>query len=75
MIGLERNKDPELPHKERNTTTLVLLEDRKYGRAGTVKLFYDVETGDYVEPPEGFLESSCERLSEFVPYENTDAGF
>lgn len=67
MVGLERNKDPELPEKERNTSRLVLLDDRKYGRAGSVTLFYDGDTGDFVEPPEGFLESSCERLSEYVP--------
>lgn len=73
MLGLERNKDPELPVKERNTSRLVLLEDRKYGRTGVVTLYYDAETGDFVEPPEGFLESSCERISEYVP--NTHFGF
>lgn len=67
MVGLERNKDPELSEKERNTSYLVILDDRKYGRTGIVTLFYDADTGDYVEPPEGFLESSCERISQFVP--------
>ncbi len=65
MLGIERNKDPELSSKERNTSTIVLLEDRKYGRTGTFKLFYDIQTGDYVEPPEGFLESPVEKLSEY----------
>ena len=68
MLGLERNKDPDLPLKERNTTTVVILEDRKYGRVGTFKLFYDIETGDYIEPPEGFLESSCDRISEYKSF-------
>lgn len=72
MIGLERNKDPDLSLKERNTTTVVILEDRAYGRVGTFKLYYDPQTGDYVEPPEGFFESSCENLSEFTGY---DGGF
>ena len=67
MVGLERNKDPDLSEKERNTSYLVILDDRKYGRTGVVTLFYDTDTGDYVEPPEGFLESSCEHISEFVP--------
>ena len=66
MVGLERNKDPDLSEKERNTSYLVILDDRKYGRTGVVTLFYDTDTGDYVEPPEGFLESSCEHISEFV---------
>lgn len=69
MWGIERNKDPDLPIKDRNTSTIVLLEDRKYGRSGYFKVYYDTETGDYLEPPEGFLESSCERISEYKGYE------
>ena len=71
MWGIERNKDPDLPVKDRNTSTIVLLEDRKYGRSGYFKVYYDPDTGDYLEPPEGFLESSCERISEF----NSVTGF
>lgn len=67
MWGIERNKDPDLSQKERNTSTIVLLEDRKYGRSGYFKVYYDQETGEYLEPPEGFLESSCERLQEYKP--------
>lgn len=67
MWGIERNKDPDITSKERNTSTIVLLEDRKYGRSGYFKVYYDQETGDYTEPPEGFLESSVERLSEYAP--------
>ena len=65
MIGIERNKDPELPLKQRNTSWFVILDDRKHGRAGKFPVFYDVDTGDYLEPPEGFLDSSYERLSEW----------
>lgn len=65
MWGIERNKDPDKPEKERNTSTIVLLEDRKYGRSGYFKVYYDPNTGDYSEPPEGFLESDVENLVDF----------
>jgi twinkle protein len=70
MWGIERNKDPDISNKERNTSTIVLLEDRKYGRSGYFKVYYDQDTGEYLEPPEGFLESAAERISEFQPAEN-----
>jgi twinkle protein len=50
MIGIERNKDPELPEIERNTSTFVLLEDRAFGNNGTFPVYYDNDTGDYLEP-------------------------
>ena len=50
MIGIERNKDPELPEVERNTSTFVLLEDRAFGNNGVFQVYYDNETGDYLEP-------------------------
>lgn len=65
MVGIERNKDPELTPKERNTSYFVILDDRKHGRAGKFAVFYDVDTGDYLEPPEGFLESDCQTLREW----------
>jgi len=65
MVGIERNKDPELPKKQRNTSWFVLLDDRKHGRAGKFPVFYDTDTGDYLEPPEGFLDSSFETLKEW----------
>lgn len=65
MVGIERNKDPELSPKERNTSYFVILDDRKHGRAGKIPVFYDVDTGDYLEPPEGFLDSECQTLREW----------
>lgn len=65
MIGIERNKDPDLTPKERNTSYFVLLDDRKHGRSGKFPVFYDIDTGDYLEPPEGFLESECQTLREW----------
>lgn len=65
MIGIERNKDPTLSPKERNTSYFVILDDRKHGRGGKFPVFYDIDTGDYLEPPEGFLESDCQTLREW----------
>lgn len=65
MLGIERNKDPELPMKQRNTSWFVILDDRKHGRAGKFPVFYDIDTGDYLEPPEGFLDSPYETLREW----------
>ncbi|QYC52577.1 replicative helicase, DnaB family [Salmonella phage SSBI34] len=65
MVGIERNKDPELPMKERNTSWFVILDDRKHGRSGKFPVFYDIDTGDYLEPPEGFLDSPYETLREW----------
>lgn len=65
MVGIERNKDPDLTPKERNTSYFVLLDDRKHGRSGKFPVFYDIDTGDYLEPPEGFLESECQTLREW----------
>jgi len=66
MIGLEGNKDPDQTTKEKNTRSLVVLDDRKYGRTGKVPLFYDNSTGDFIEPPEGFLEDvHCDTIQEW----------
>lgn len=49
IIGLERNKDPDLPEHERNTTTVVLLKDREFGNVGKFHLFYNKDTGELTE--------------------------
>jgi hypothetical protein len=74
MWGIERNKDPDLPPKQRNKSTIVLLEDRKYGRTGYFYAYYDPDTGDFTEPPVGFLDSGVERLIDWKP-ENNLGGF
>lgn len=70
-IGLECNKDPDLPERVRNTRYFVILDDRAHGRTCRIPLFYDVDTGSFLEPPFGFLEqddedeSTCQTLSEW----------
>lgn len=49
MIGLEGNKDPELPLEERNVRTLQLLEDREFGASVSVPLYWDKNTGLFNE--------------------------
>lgn len=48
-IGLQGNKDPDLPHEERNMRELVLLADREFGESGKVKLYWDNKTGLFNE--------------------------
>jgi twinkle protein len=49
IIGLERNKQAE-DIIERNTTLLRVIDDRIFGKYTEFPIFYDVETGDYLEP-------------------------
>lgn len=49
MIGLEGNKDPELPKEERNVRTLDILEDREFGVTGRFPLYWDSKTGMFNE--------------------------
>ena len=49
MLGLEGNRDPNLPREERNLRTLVLLEDREFGETGRFKLYWDQSTGLFNE--------------------------
>lgn len=53
LLGLEGNKDPELPKEERNTRHVVLLKDREYGRTCRFPLFYNDITGRLKEPKVG----------------------
>ena len=50
MLGIERNKDPELDEVQRNTSSFVLLEDRTFGNIGRFPVYYDRNTGAYLEP-------------------------
>lgn len=49
MLGLEGNRDPNLPAEQRNVRTLVLLEDREYGENGRFGLYWDKATGLFNE--------------------------
>jgi twinkle protein len=49
MLGLEGNRDPNLPREEKNLRTLVLLEDREFGETGRFKLYWDQNTGLFNE--------------------------
>lgn len=49
MVGLEGNKDPELPPEERNIRKLKILEDRNLGASGVVKLYWNYKTGLFEE--------------------------
>ena len=49
MIGMEGNKDPELPVEEKNLRDLVVLEDREFGNTGKVELYWDRHTGLFNE--------------------------
>jgi twinkle protein len=49
MIGIERNKrDPD--EVKRNTSRFVLLEDRMFGNHGVFDVYYNRDTGRYLEP-------------------------
>lgn len=52
MLGLERNKDPEIPEDERNIAHLVLLKDREFGNTGRFPIKYTPSTDQFLEPPE-----------------------
>lgn len=49
MIGMEGNKDPDLPDEERNIRSLVILEDREFGNTGRCHLLWDRNTGLFKE--------------------------
>ena len=51
MLGIERNKDPDLTDEERNTSTFVLLEDRNFGNAVSFPVQYDPTDQSYKESP------------------------
>lgn len=49
MIGLEGNKDPELDEETRNMRFLRVLEDREFGVSEKFPLFWNRDTGRFVE--------------------------
>lgn len=49
MLALLGNKDPDLPDEVRDTRELRVLEDRMFGSSGKYQLFYNKNTGRFVE--------------------------
>jgi twinkle protein len=49
MIGLEGNKDPDLPENERNMRVIRVLEDREFGTSVKVPVFWNKDTGRFIE--------------------------
>jgi twinkle protein len=50
MIGIEGNKDPEIEDTNtRNIRHIKLLEDREFGESGTIPVFWNKDTGRFVE--------------------------
>ena len=49
MLGIEANKDKELPKEIRNVRDIVLLEDREFGEAGSIPVYWDDTTGRFTE--------------------------
>lgn len=68
--GIERNKSPDMPEIVRNMSWFVILEDRMFGNTVKFPVYYDVETGKYLEPSEDIMEEYYAALGE--PYERKD---
>lgn len=70
MLGIQRDKSPDLPDVVRNMSWFVILEDRMFGNTVKFPVYYDVETGKYREPDTETLMKYYEALGEeFVPRE------
>ncbi len=70
MLGIERDKSPDLPPIVRNMSWFVILEDRMFGNTVKFPVYFDVKTGRYREPNEAILEEYYEAIGE--PYERPD---
>lgn len=57
ILGLERNKDPELSEVQRNMSKCVILKEREFGNNGEFLIYYNKETGDYLEPTQEELDT------------------
>jgi len=49
MLGLEGNKDPELPSHITSMRWLTVLEDRMFGNTGAIPLYFNSNTESYKE--------------------------
>lgn len=70
MIGIERDKSPDNEDVVKNMSWFVILEDRMFGNTVKFPVYYDVETGKYLEPSEDILEKYYAALGEH--YERKD---
>lgn len=50
LFGLEGNKDPDIPDRERNTRYLTMLKDRDHGNIIRFPMYYDKQTSQLLEP-------------------------
>lgn len=70
MVGIERDKSPDNEDVVKNMSWFVILEDRMFGNTVKFPVYYDVETGKYLEPSEDILEKYYAALGEH--YERKD---
>jgi len=49
MIGIESNKDPDLPEEIRNIRSLRVLEDREFGVSDKFPVYWNRQTGAFEE--------------------------
>ncbi|MCK9992204.1 MAG: hypothetical protein Dbin4_00724, partial [Alphaproteobacteria bacterium] len=78
MLGLEGNKDPDLPDEERNMRSIVVLENRMSGETGRIPLFYDKQCAMQPQIIKSTAETAAGIGLLFTPYWSqllTDIGF
>lgn len=49
MLGIEGNKDAEIPEEARNMRNIKILEDREFGETGVFPVYWNKETTLFVE--------------------------
>lgn len=64
MVGIERDKSSSLPDVVRNMSWFIILEDRMFGNTIRFPVYYDVDTGRYLEPSEDILEQYYEAIGQ-----------
>lgn len=64
MVGIERDKSPDLPQVVRNMSWFVILEDRMFGNTVRFPVYFDVNTGKYLEPTQEILRQYYEATGE-----------
>jgi twinkle protein len=49
-LGLERDRSADCPPDKVNHSIVKILYDRDFGASGSVDMFYDIDTTEYLEP-------------------------